>query len=506
MEVVFLSPVEVMQSEPVLFSGLYENSEFFGRISILDQQSSAFISKSVAASSFTGKIGENVCIFLSDLVEGYPKLQQLCLVGLGKQKEFDAQTAEKIGAQIASLMKKNHISSSTVLLDGLKDDYALDLAFGAKVKDYSFEKYKTKKSDDKSVTLEQLVIGIENYEHISSVFRDKVEPLIESIKLTRDLVNEPANHLNPETYANAVREITKTAPNLKVEILDEKIMQKLGMNALLGVGQGSTYPSKLAVVKYNGAADKDAPYIALVGKGVTFDSGGISLKPARGMWHMISDMAGSATVLGAIHAVAKKGVKANVAAVLGIVENAVSGVAQRPGDIVRSASGKTIEVLNTDAEGRLVLADALWYAQEHLKANQVIDVATLTGAIVVALGHDHAGLFSNDDVLAENLVNIGKKVGEKLWRMPMSKNYDGLMNSEVADVKNISTENHGADSITAAQFLKRFINDGTKWAHLDIAGVAWNNSTSHFSTTGASGFGVRLLTEFISESAKESSQ
>lgn len=506
MEIIFTNPVEAIQGDSTVLGGLYESLEFFGRISILDQQSSSFVSKSISLSPFKGKIGENLCIFLNGTVEGYPKLQQLCIVGLGKQGEFDSLAAEKVGTEITSLMKKNKIRSAAVLMDGLKDEHALDLAFGAKVKDYSFDKYKTAEKNDEQMTqLERLTIGVESCDHISSVFTKKMEPLIESIKLAKDLINEPANHLNPESYANFIKEIAKTSPNLKVEILDEKAMQKLGMNALLGVGQGSVYPSKLAVVKYNGAPDKDEPFIALVGKGVTFDTGGVSLKPPAGMWHMVSDMAGSATVLGAVHAVAKQGVKANVAAVLGIVENAVSGNAQRPGDIVTSASGQTIEVLNTDAEGRLVLADALWYAQEHLKAKQIVDVATLTGAIITALGHDHAGLFSNDDAMADHIFDTGKRVGEKVWKMPMSKNYDSLIDSKVADMKNISTDKHGGDSITAAHFLKRFVNEETKWAHLDIAGVAWNNSTSTFSSSGASGFGVRLLTEFVSELPEKSS-
>ncbi|AHX11394.1 cytosol aminopeptidase family, catalytic domain protein [Neorickettsia helminthoeca str. Oregon] len=505
MEILFSSPVDVMQNESVIFVGLYENTDLFGRISVLDQQSSSFISKALKSSTFTAKPEESLSIFVNDLVEGYPELRQIIPVGLGKQADFDSLSAEKLGTQITSIMKSYKISKASVLLDGIKDEYAVNIAFGIKAKDYVFDKYKTqKKAEEKTHLLESVTLAVENHEHASSIFKEKVEPLLEGITLAKNLVNEPANTLNPDSYANIVKDINKTSPNLKVEILDEKAMQKLGMNALLGVGQGSACPSKLAVVKYNGSSNKDDPTIALVGKGVTFDTGGVSLKPSRGMWDMISDMAGSAAVLGAISALANQGVKANVVAVLGIVENAVSGNAQRPGDIVKSASGQTIEVLNTDAEGRLVLADALWYAQEHLKAKHVIDVATLTGAIVVALGHDHAGLFSNNDALAEKLLQAGGKVGEKLWKMPMSKNYDELINSDAADMKNISTKGHGADSITAAQFLRRFIKDDTQWAHLDIAGVAWNNSTSHISPKGASAFGVRLLTQFVSDIAEKS--
>jgi leucyl aminopeptidase len=318
--------------------------------------------------------------------------------------------------------------------------------------------------------------------------------LAEAVHFTRDLQNEPANVVYPETLALAA---TQSLNKLKVKtkVLGVEEMKKLGMNALLGVGQGSARESKLLVMEYMGGNPKDAP-IALIGKGVTFDTGGISIKPSANMEDMKWDMGGAGVVIGTMQALAANKVSLNVVGVCGLVENMPSGTAQRPGDVVRSMSGQTIEVINTDAEGRLVLADALWYTQENFKPKEIIDFATLTGAIVVALGEITAGLFSNDDELAAALLKSSEAVGEPIWRLPMRDDYDRDIDCDVADMKNVGS-GRGAGSITAAQFLKRFIKEGTPWAHIDIAGVTWSKKGTSLQAKGATAFGVRLAYEYL---------
>jgi leucyl aminopeptidase len=309
--------------------------------------------------------------------------------------------------------------------------------------------------------------------------------------LARDLINEPANILGTLEFAAKAKELSRLG--VKVEILTEKEMKKLGMGALLGVAQGSARPPRLAVMQWNGGKPKDKP-LAFIGKGVVFDTGGISIKPAGGMEDMKGDMGGAAAVTGLMHVLASRKAKANVVGIIGLVENMPGSQAQRPGDIVTSMSGQTIEVLNTDAEGRLVLADALWYCNDRFQPQFMINLATLTGAIMVALGHDHAGLFSNNDELAERLASAGKATAEKVWRMPLGPEYDKLIDSKNADMKNIGGRPGGA--IIAAQFLQRFVKD-TPWAHLDIAGTAIGSPTTEINRSWASGFGVRLLDRLV---------
>ena len=309
------------------------------------------------------------------------------------------------------------------------------------------------------------------------------------------MVSEPGNILHPDEYAKRLSLLRKDG--LKVTIFDEKKMKKLGMHSLLGVGMGSVRGSYLVSIEWNGAKNKNKP-IAFVGKGVTFDTGGYSLKPARFMEDMTYDMAGSAAVVGLMKTLALRKAKINAVGVVGLVENMVSGVAQRPGDIVKSFSGKTIEVLNTDAEGRLVLADALTYTEKRYKPKFIIDLATLTGAIIVSLGSEYAGLFSNDDNLSKKIINSGNNVEEKLWRMPLHENYDKLINSKNADMQNINYVG-GAGSTTAAQFLQRFILNKTPWAHLDIAGMAFSKYGGSLNPSGATGFGVRLLNNLVED-------
>ncbi len=361
---------------------------------------------------------------------------------------------------------------------------------GLKLKSYEFNKYKTKK--------ETRVISINlvgNKNKPSTQNQIKFKALEEGIFFARDLVSEPGNILHPDEYAKRLISLRKDG--LKVTVYDEKKLKKLGMHALLGVGQGSIRGSYLVTLEWNGAKNKTKP-LAFVGKGVCFDTGGYSLKPAKFMEDMTYDMAGSATVVGLMKNLALRKAKINAVGVVGLVENMVSGNAQRPGDIVKSYSGKTIEVLNTDAEGRLVLADALTFTEEKFKPKFIIDLATLTGAIIVCLGSEYAGLFSNDDKLSNQIYDAGEKVEEKVWRMPLHKNYDKLMNSKNADMQNINYVG-GAGSTTAAQFLQRFILNKTPWAHLDIAGMAFSKYGGALNSGGATGFGVRLLNELIEE-------
>tara|TARA_E500000178_G_scaffold342938_1_gene388908 strand:- start:297 stop:1754 length:1458 start_codon:yes stop_codon:yes gene_type:complete len=361
---------------------------------------------------------------------------------------------------------------------------------GLKLKSYEFKKYKTKK-ETRIININ--ITGNKNKSLISN--QNKFKALEEGTFYARDLVSEPGNILHPDEYAKRLKLLKKDG--LKVNVYDKKQLKKLGMNALLGVGKGSSKGSYLVTMEWNGAKNKSRP-LAFVGKGVTFDTGGYSLKPARFMEDMTYDMAGSAAVVGLMKSLALRKAKINAVGVVGLVENMVSGEAQRPGDIVKSYSGKTIEVLNTDAEGRLVLADALSYTEKKYKPKFIIDLATLTGAIIVCLGSEYAGLFSNDDKLSKQIENAGQIVEEKLWRMPLHKNYDKLMNSKNADMQNINYVG-GAGSTTAAQFLQRFILNKTPWAHLDIAGMAFSKYGGALNSRGATGFGVRLLNQLIEE-------
>ena len=361
---------------------------------------------------------------------------------------------------------------------------------GLKLKSYEFKKYKTKKE---TRLIKINVMGIKNKP--SAKDQLKFKALEEGTFYARDLVSEPGNILHPDEYAKRLNSLKKDG--LKVNIYDKKKLKKLGMNALLGVGMGSIRGSYLVTMEWNGAKNNSKP-LAFVGKGVTFDTGGYSLKPARFMEDMTYDMAGSAAVVGLMKSLALRRAKVNAIGVVGLVENMVSGVAQRPGDIVKSYCGKTIEVLNTDAEGRLVLADALSFTEKKYKPKIIIDLATLTGAIIVCLGSEYAGLFSNDDKLSKQIVDAGEKVEEKLWRMPLHKNYDKLMNSKNADMQNINYVG-GAGSTTAAQFLQRFILNKTPWAHLDIAGMAFSKYGGALNSAGATGFGVRLLNQLVEE-------
>ena len=407
---------------------------------------------------------------------------------IDKKKSSDF---ENIGSKLFDFLSSNKIENTFFNLNLLKitNTQIERILHGACLKSYSFEIYKTKKNIIKPINI--YIVGKSN----KSLHKTKLDALAAGVFLTRDLVSEPGNILHPDEYAKRITKLRKIG--IKVTVYDKKRLKKMGCGALLGVGQGSIRGSYLVTMEWKGAYSKSKP-LAFVGKGVCFDTGGISLKPAKFMEDMTYDMAGSAVVVGLMKNFALRKAKINAVGVVGLVENMPGGNAQRPGDIVKSYSGKTIEVLNTDAEGRLVLADALTFTEKKFKPNLIIDLATLTGAIIVSLGSEYAGLFSNNDKLSRQLYEAGEKVEEKVWRMPLHKNYDKLINSKNADMQNINYVG-GAGSTTAAQFLQRFILNKTPWAHLDIAGMSFSKYAGALNSGGATGYGVRLLNKFVEE-------
>ncbi len=426
--------------------------------------------------------------------------KQKCFV-IKIKKKYPKYYPEEVGGIFFSHIRNiKNIRKIDVLSDSLKLDKINSIKFfaefilGFNLKSYTFNKYKTLDKDKLNKKINLNIISIYN-KKINNEYK-YYDSIKEGVFLSRDLVSEPPNVLNPKKYTEEIKKLSKLG--LKVEILNEAKLKKLGMNSLLGVGQGSENETFLAIIKWNGAKKNSEKPLAFVGKGVCFDTGGISLKPARFMEEMKYDMGGSAVVVGLMKSFALRKAKINAVGVVGLVENMPDGNAQRPGDIVKSYSGKTIEVLNTDAEGRLVLADALTYTEEKFKPKFIIDLATLTGAIIMALGEEYAGLFSNNDELSKNIFKASENVNEKVWRLPLHKNYDKLMNSSIADVQNINYAG-GAGSITAAQFLQRFILNKTPWAHLDIAGMAFSKKAANLNPGGATGFGVRLLNNLVKE-------
>jgi len=409
------------------------------------------------------------------------------------KKDLKVSDIESLGAKFHGYInydKKNDYFINVDSINSKIENFAAYFLHGLKLKSYEFNIYKSKK-DKRTISIN--VIGSKN--NISTQNQIRFKALEEGIFFARDLVSEPGNILHPDEYAKRLNVLKKYG--LKVNIYDENKLKKLGMNALLGVGQGSIRGTYLVTMEWNGLKNNSKP-LAFVGKGVCFDTGGISLKPAKFMEDMTYDMAGSATVVGLMKNLALRKAKINAVGVVGLVENMPGGNAQRPGDIVKSYSGKTIEILNTDAEGRLVLADALTFTEKKFKPEFMVDLATLTGAIIVSLGSEYAGLFSNDDKLSKQLLEVGEKVDEKLWRMPLHKNFDKLIDSNNADMQNINYVG-GAGSTTAAQFLQRFILNKTPWAHLDIAGMAFSKYGGALNSGGATGYGVRLLNQLIEE-------
>jgi leucyl aminopeptidase len=418
--------------------------------------------------------------------------RRLLLVGLGDRRQDDS-LFEKVGGALAGKLLTSGETRLVVDLRGLglDEEAAARIGFAAAARSWRHDRYRTKLSKKQKPTLEEVTI-VGGGDGSGPAWRRR-EALLDGLSLTRELVAEPANILYPESFVERCR--ARLEPlGVEFEVLDEGQMGKLGMGALLGVAQGSVRPPRLLAMRWNGGKAGGRP-IVLIGKGITFDTGGISIKPALGMEAMKWDMGGAGAVAGAMAAIAGRKAKANVVAVCALAENMPDGNAQRPGDVVTSLSGQTIEVINTDAEGRLVLSDAITWAQRQYKPEVIVDLATLTGAMIIALGHEYAGLFSNDDGLAAQLTAAGAESGDKLWRMPLGDPYDKLIESPIADMKNVGPREGG--SITAAVFLQRFVEDGVKWAHLDIAGMAWADKASHLYDKGATGFGVALLDRFV---------
>jgi leucyl aminopeptidase len=466
----------------------------------LDKKTGGAIKRAIAASRFTGKKDQ----LLDVLAPAKLKNSRILLVGLGDPKDLRETDLENIAASASAHLSGAGETEAALMVDDLKGaskspgERAARVAYGCLLRAYRFDKYRTKEEADQKPRLAKVTIMVSDVAGAKKHYRP-LEQIATGVFATRDLVSEPANVIYPKTLAAEAKKLTKLG--VKVQVLGEAQMEKLGMGALLGVGQGSARESQLLVMRWDGApkaTGKSKQPIAIVGKGVTFDTGGISIKPAAGMEDMKWDMGGAGVVVGLMRALAARKAKVNAIGVCGLVENMPGANAQRPGDVVKSMSGQTIEVLNTDAEGRLVLADALWYTQEKFKPRAIVDLATLTGAIIVALGHEHAGMFSNDDRLAEQLLAAGKQVDEPLWRMPLGPAYDKQINCDIADMKNIGG-NRAGGSITAAQFLQRFVKDGTPWAHLDIAGVAWSTKDKPTVPKGGTGFGVRLLDRMVAE-------
>ena len=450
------------------------------------------VARAAKSERFTGKSGS----VLDIVAPAGLKATRLIVIGTGKADDRKPSDFVKLGGIVQGRVPSSATEVTAVLELGsgaVKADAAADVALGASMRAYTFDRYKTKRKEgDEGPSKARLTLGVADVAATRKAWVAK-QAVFEGVTLARDLVNEPPNVLYPVEFARRAAALRKLG--VGVEILDVKAMRKLGMGALLGVGQGSAHESRIAIMRWNGGKKGAAP-LAFIGKGVCFDTGGISIKPAASMEDMKGDMAGAACVVGLMHALAGRKAKVNAIGAIGLVENMPDGNAQRPGDIVTSMSGQTIEIINTDAEGRLVLADVVHYVNTRFKPKFMIDLATLTGAIIVALGQDYAGMFANDDKLSEQLTKAGLETGERVWRMPLGPEYDKLIDSKFADMKNTGGRSGG--SITAAQFIGRFVGK-TPWAHLDIAGTGFASGSSDINKSWGSGWGVRLLDRLVAE-------
>jgi len=499
MKIAFAAPA--LPKAGAVAVGVMDGGKLAPSAAQLDRATGGALTRAIKGSRFKGRKSQTLEILAPTGVGN----SRVLLVGLGKPKDLKDLDLEAIGGTVVERLSRSGERGVTVMVDAIPGisvpapARAARYALGALLGAYRFDRYRTKEKPEDKPSLEKVTVMVPNPAAARRAYA-AMEQVAEGVHLTRNLVSEPANIIYPNSLAAEARKLTKLG--VKVQALGEAEMRKLGMGALLGVGQGSAHESRLLVMQWSGGGagrgkGKAAQPIAFVGKGVTFDTGGISIKPAANMEDMKWDMGGAGVVIGLMRALAGRKAKVNVVAVCGLVENMPSSTAQRPGDIVTSMSGQTIEVINTDAEGRLVLADALWYTQEKFKPRAIVDLATLTGAIIVALGHEYAGLFSNNDKLADQLSAAGKAVGEGVWRLPMGEAYDKEINSDAADMKNVG--NRAGGSITAAQFLERFVKKGTPWAHLDIAGVTWSSKAQPTVPKGGTGFGVRLLDRLVAD-------
>ena len=462
----------------------------------LDEGSDGVLTRALASGRFRGREGAVTAVVAP---HGLP-VDAVLLVGLGKPGRLGARGLRAVGGTVAGRLDALGAKAGAIAVDAVEGcamtpaEMAAEIALGARLGAYRFDKYRTKKKDADKPTLARLTVMVDDPKAARKAFAPN-DSLARGVFLARDLVSEPSNVVYPETLAKAIESLA--ADGIGVELLDRAKMASLGMGSLLGVAQGSARAPYCAIMRWNGAPQgRGRKPVAFVGKGVTFDTGGISIKPSQGMEEMKYDMAGAATVVGLMKCLAGRRARVNAVGVVGLVENMPDGKAQRPGDVVTSMSGQTIEVVNTDAEGRLVLADALWYTQATFKPRLIVDLATLTGAIIVSLGTCRAGLFSNDDELAGRLMAAGEESGEEVWRLPLGERYDKDIDSAIADMKNVG-KGREAGSVTAAQFLQRFVN-GVPWAHLDIAGMAWmKRGDDPIVPKGATGYGVRLLDRLV---------
>ena len=490
MEIEFVEANAASAEKSAMAVLVFEGEGVHGLAAELDRASAGALARALAASRFTGAKGQVLD------VSGAPGLDclRLVLVGLGKRAALDDLAVEQAAGSAFAALKTSGLEVLRLVFADPAAERGARAALGVRLAAYRFDRYRTKEPAEKKPSLVRAQVVAERPDQALAEFAE-LAALADAVAFTRDLVSEPANILFPEEFARRVKALE--ALGLEVTVLGEAEMGRLGMGALLGVGQGSRRESQLVVMRWNGAADPNAQPVAFVGKGVCFDTGGISIKPADGMEDMKWDMGGAGAVAGLMHLLAARKARVNAVGILGLVENMPDGNAQRPGDVVTSMSGQTIEVINTDAEGRLVLADALWYCQQEFKPRFMVDLATLTGAIIISLGNDYAGLFSNNDDLAQRLLRASEAEGEPLWRLPMPAAYEKQIDSQIADVKN--TGGRPGGSITAALFLQRFVN-GLPWAHLDIASTAWKKgSSSPTSPEGATGYGVRLLNRLVAE-------
>ncbi len=489
MKINFLSKVPA--ASKLLAVVIAEGADLPTAAAALDKSSAGRLTQAVKAAGFTGKREQ-----VLEIIAPSKGVDRCILVGAGPTSGLNLRELELTGGLLAgTLMAAKAPTASVEIALGNSKAVAAEvaaaaIASGMALRNYQFNIYKTKKSETKP--LAEVHIATSRHMAANGLFAS-AHAVVEGVHLARNLVNEPANILHPVEFANRTKALSKAG--VKIEILTPAQMKKLGMGALLGVAQGSPFEPRLVVMRWDGGKKGERP-IAFVGKGVTFDTGGVSIKPAAGMEDMKGDMGGAACVTGLMLALAKRQAKCNVIGAVGLVENAIDGAAQRPGDIVKSMSGQTIAVLNTDAEGRLILADVLWYVQDRFKPKFMVNLATLTGAILVALGKEHAGLFSNNDELSTRISAAGLETGEKVWRMPLTPAYDKMIDSDIADMKNIG--GRFAGSITAAQFLQRFVNK-VPWAHLDVAGTAIDAEKSAINQSWGSGWGVRLLNKLVAE-------
>ena len=482
----------------MVVAGVFEDNNLSAAAKMIDETQNGLITNCLKNhGNFKGKNGQTISIATTDT--------HVTLLGLGKPEKLDALTFETLGGKLLKTLKTTGVKAIEIHVEGIEDlqeittaEIAAHLALGLKLKSYRFDKYKSQNKKDTPIEIEEISIITDAHSAATKLY-ETYSAVAEGVFFARDLVNEPPNTLHPESYADLITKELKPL-GVDVEILDEKKMQKMGFHALLSVGQGSIRESRVAIMRWNGGQKtkkSDKAPIAFVGKGVTFDTGGISIKPSAEMDLMKMDMGGSAAVVGTMKALAKRKAKANVIGIVGLVENMPSDRAYRPGDIIDSLSGKTIEVLNTDAEGRLVLADALTYVQNTYNPEVVIDLATLTGAIMVGLGFEYCGAFANDDELWKKLEQASKNTGEKFWRMPLDEAYRKEMESDVADLKNLGSLGRYGGACSAAGFLEHFIEEGTKWAHIDIAGTAWWKTDKPTTPKGGTGFAVRALNDLI---------